>query len=78
MPPRLSLTIAQILLPIISLVPYPSTSLTLADATRMVPWDDNSAINSNVSINAPASSPGDAPHNLDPENRRMVRPGRHT
>ena len=68
MPLCLSLTImiAQILLPITS-VPHPSTSLTLADATRIVPWDDDSAQNSNGSIDAPTGSLVDVSHSLNPE-----------
>ena len=69
-PPRLSLTIAQIFLPITSLVPHPSTSLTLADATRKVPCDDNNAQNSSGSIDGPGGLLTEVSHNLDPENRQ--------
>ena len=72
-PLRPSPTIAQIFLPITSPVPHPSTSLTLAEATRKVPWDDNNAQNSNGSADAPAGRPEDVSHSLDPENRGMFR-----
>ena len=72
-PLRLSLTIVQILLPITSLVPHPITSLTLADATRKVPWDDNSAQNSRGTIDAaPSDFPGDASLSLEPEERNRT------